>query len=242
MKARLLMIKLFLIFILQTFAQSNSGGLLSSNSQQNAIDVYKNALQEESGLYNGPAYVDYLIKISENSNSPYLGDSLKMSNGSVVYDGVLYQNILLLYDVFKKMLITISPSTNLRFSLVNDRIDSFTVLGYNFKSIKLGNIKTPKNFYDVLFSGEKSRAYQLHLKEANEDLSGRVSKIRLSDKNLFFIEKDGRITQVKKRKHALRIFSDHRSEVSHFLRKEKLRFKNDVRRDLVELTKFYDGL
>lgn len=241
MKTKLFMIAITVFCAVQVFAQNNADAVLAAQGQQLAVTTYKNTLNIESGLYNGPLYIDYLQTISEGN--PFLDNNLQMVLGSVFYDGVLYENEPMMYDIYKKKLIVNSPAANIRFTLVNERIGYFIINGRHFRNIKADSIhKIPSNFYEVLFSGARITSYQLHQKTPKDDLSGRFYKIKLLDKNRFFIEKGGAIKEINRKKDVLNILNDERQEVSQFIRKEKLRFRKNIKNDLATITRFYEGL
>lgn len=238
---KLFMTAISVFCAVQAYAQNNTEAVLVAKGQQHAITIYKKALNAESGLYNGPFYIDYLQTISEGN--PFLDNNLQMVLGSVFYDDVLYENEPMMYDIYKKKLIVNSPATNIRFTLVNDRIGYFVINGRQFRNLKADSIlKIPSNFYEVLFSGNRISSYQLHQKTPKDDLSGRFYKIKLLDKNSFFIEKGGAIKEINRKRDVLDILNDKRQEVSQFIRKEKLRFRKNIKDDLATITQFYEGL
>lgn len=96
--------------------------------------------------------------------------------------------------------------------------------------------------YEVLFLGNHIASYQLHQKTPKDDLSGRFYKIKLLDKNRFFIEKGGAIKEINRKRDVLDILNDERQEVSQLIRKEKLRFRKNIKNDLTIITQFYEVL
>ena len=63
-----------------------------------AISIYYQSLQQQSGLYNGSEYVQYAHLLKEGH--PYL-DTSALVNGNVHYDGIVYKNVPMLYDLIK---------------------------------------------------------------------------------------------------------------------------------------------
>src|SRR5947199_377464 len=62
---------------------------------QNALSAYHQYLSPQTSLYNGAEYVDYAYTLTEGI--PFFETS-QFKIGSVKYDGVLYQNVPILYD------------------------------------------------------------------------------------------------------------------------------------------------
>lgn len=240
MKAILLMINLCLLCAMLSYGQMGNDTVFHQ-AYNNAIKHYKNFLQDEIGLYNGPVYMDYTGTISHGS--PFLGDTALLSNGHVAYNGVSYENIPLLYDIYENKLITAHPLTKIRYSLINEKVDAFSLLGYYFQHLKPDSIyKIKPGYYETLYNGTKSSAYQRHEKETRDDLTGTVVKIRLNDKNVFYIKNRNTVVPVNSKKNILKIYDDKEKEISHFMRTEKLKFRKSKREDLIKITRFYNEL
>ena len=70
-------------------------------SLRTVIDLHNQTLGSHSPLYNGREYVNYDKYIT--GNQFFLSDLLE--EGSIMYDGVLYRNVSLLYDIVKEEVI-----------------------------------------------------------------------------------------------------------------------------------------
>src|SRR5687767_14800174 len=89
---------LSLLLINVSFSQSSSIDTNSvSNSKIYAVDSYYRQLNENLGLNNGREYVDYDINIK--GHQYFQTDEFE--EGTVVYEGTLYKDIPLLYDIVK---------------------------------------------------------------------------------------------------------------------------------------------
>lgn len=241
MKAKLLVINLYIFCGLISFAQVNSASSITEKAAQNTIAYYKNYVENELALCNGPVYRDYLITISEGN--PFLDGSVKTTLGNIVYDGVAYENVPLLYDIFENKLITVHPITKIRFSLRNDKVDAFSVSGHYFLNIRAdSNNKIMSGFYEAAYLGQRNKVFELHQKVSKEDLSSEVVKWKLNDNNLLYIYKNGKFYEANNKRNILNIYPDKKKELSQLIRKENLKFRKNKKQDIITIAKTYDEL
>src|SRR6476619_7580616 len=100
----------------------------------NAVAFYQQFIDPPTGLYNGSEYVDYANSIK--AGNPFFM-STNFNPGSIVYDGVLYNNIPLLYDVVKgEIVIKVGIY---KISLINEKISGFSLMNNKFVRIEENN-------------------------------------------------------------------------------------------------------
>ena len=58
-----------------------------------------------------------------------------MQNGTVFYDGTLYENVPLLYDIVSQEIVINRYNSDERMKLLNEKIKHFTFDGYRFENI-----------------------------------------------------------------------------------------------------------
>ena len=80
-----------LLFSFNTFGQTAEiDSITYIKGINNAVAFYQQFIDPPTGLYNGSEYVDYANSIKDGT--PYFM-STNFNPGSIVYDGVLYENI-----------------------------------------------------------------------------------------------------------------------------------------------------
>ncbi len=94
-----------------------------------ALNQYHDYLKPEPNLYRGGQYVDYPFSLE--SGQPYFGED-KMRKGTVFYNGILYGDILLLYDLVKDIVIINDPTHIYKISLITWQVDRFTIEDHLF--------------------------------------------------------------------------------------------------------------
>src|SRR5450755_591631 len=97
----------FFLMLFFPFLNSNAqapgeDSLIYQASAQKTIAVYYNQLDDQSPLYNGSQYIAYEFLFK--TGSPYFFTD-KFSTGSLVYSGMLFDDVSLLYDDLQQFLI-----------------------------------------------------------------------------------------------------------------------------------------
>src|SRR5215468_10405569 len=122
MKLVSLTVGLFLAFFLcpetGKSQSSENDSSVYTTSVLSAIKVYHQFLAPESGLYNGSEYTGYPFTFTEGY-AYFLPEPV---SGSVFYDGVLYENASLLFDLVSEHIVIRSPDQRYQIQLINERI------------------------------------------------------------------------------------------------------------------------
>jgi|SRR5450432_319210 len=243
MKTGLLAVTL-LVFLLHSNSVSAQLHDEDSISYQSALShtlsVYYNQLGDQSPLYNGSLYTNYKIVFREGS--PYFLND-KYQNGSILYDGVLFKDIPLLYDDLRRLIVTKNQAFQLQ--LINELIGSFTISDHHFiylsfDSLNKGNLIT--GFYELLYSGH-TQILKLTSKKTKEILEANEGVINLIDTHYtYFIKIGNTYTVVKSKNEVIDLLTKHKKEIQHFIKKNKLKFSDDSENSLIMIAGFYDQL
>lgn len=148
---RLLFLASLCIFIIAgSNAQSFQQNQENSTEFNRMINIYHSWAGPHDPVYNGREYERYAFYI--NNGLPYfITDTLV--NAKMVYDGIQYNQIPLLYDLIADELITKSYDGKKMIKLVKQKVDSFNLNGAWFISIHHGNRDMPEGYYQVLHDG-----------------------------------------------------------------------------------------
>jgi hypothetical protein len=202
---------------------------------KNSIRRYEQSIIGQSQLYNGADYFDYQPIKEEH---PYF-ESDDWVTGSVHYDGFYYENIPLMYDIFKDQLISETYYSHSMMNLVKERITGFTLGPKTFVALKDSSMAS--GFYQVLYKG-KVTAYARHIKTFREIIASQEINHEFDEKTRYYILKDGQYHSVKSRGSALKIFGEDRRELSQAMNKTKIRFKQNKEQYIVRLAEAYENL
>lgn len=223
----------FLFSLSQLFAQD----LLPDTAlYRRALDQtvsYNHSLSTRTyGLYTGILYVrDYY---NVKGHPFFQTDSFQ--KGEVFYNGVLYKNVDLLYDLSHDNVI-VKYSGDVNLVLVPEKTGYFNLPGHLFvKGSDAPSVR--QGFYDLLFDGK----IQILVKRTKEQVpwskSFEFNSVFVQTNN-YFIYKDGNYKRVKSKKEILDVLEDRKTELKDFISKNKLDFRKDFEKALVQTAKYY---
>lgn len=160
-----------LFFTFQLSGQTPQADSLNYLSAvKNAKTLYRQFIDPPTGLYNGAEYVDYSYQITEGH--PFF-ESADFNPGSVVYDGILYENVRLLYDIIKEQVVIKDPFEVYKPALINERVNEFTLSDHKFVRLvenDSANAAINTGFYEVLYSGTTG-VYKKQKKKIQENIA-----------------------------------------------------------------------
>lgn len=223
------------------FGWSQSDSSLQATALNKANYLYKRFVGVQSGLYNGTEYADYTFRFKEG-HPWFMSD--KPMPGSVVYDGIRYDSVLLHYNEIADCLVFEDDSH--RFQLINERVNAFALGGYYF--VRLNRSDLPGSvpvtgFYCVLYEG-KLQLLVKETKSIREELkSGDEGIVRYADSKLsYFIKKGNSYLPVTGKKSLYKILSDKKKELQQYARTNHLSFNKNREQMLQQLCGYYDQL
>jgi hypothetical protein len=238
--ASLLLTALFTLPTMSLLAQSPADdSILYKKAVDNLIALYQQSSGDQTGLYNGSQYSGYPFVFAEGH--PFFKDN-KPGTGSIVYDNVLYENVLLQFDEVQDVMILDSASR--RIQLLNDRITRFTLYNNNFIRIIKDSSNIPlvrTGFYNILYDGNTS-LLKKEEKIVREDVTTGVL-LRFVDINKFYyIKRNNVYYSIQSKKSMLAFFKDRKKEIRQYIRKNKLSYRKDRDNTLTKVTAYYNQL
>lgn len=238
---KIILLLIFSSFLLQAQAQGTSEEPTSGQSSSKVVELYREKLAEQSTLYLGRVYTGFDNRIT--------GHAFFLSGewlpASILYDGVLYENVDLLFDIVREEVVVRHPNGFAKIKLLNERISWFSFSDHTFIRLQepdSANGSFPEaGIYQELYEGDLSvlAKRKKHLKEHTYD----TELIRnFEDHNRFYIKKDGLYYQVKSKRAVLNVLKDHKKEIRRFLRKNNIRYSNNQDTAIVKIAEYYDSL
>ena len=150
--------------------------------------------------------------------------------GSIQYDGIWYDSVKLIYDIYADDIIVRSLNND-PVILFKDRVQKFTLQGLQFirlQADKDGVIRT--GFYQVLALG-KLTIIARRTKLVDEKIEDGMAIREFRATNRFYAYKDGVYHSFNKQKKLLALVRESKSSIQQQLRKEGIRWKTN--RELV---------
>ncbi|HXB05721.1 MAG TPA: hypothetical protein VNW04_01360 [Puia sp.] len=206
-----------------------------------ALRQYHAYVSPDPSLYRGALYPEYAYQIK--TGHPYFEDSL--IRGALLYNGVLYEHIPLIYDVVLDVVVINDPYNIWKIALNREHLDSFTVENHSF--VRIGdslNPTAPRNgFYEQLYRG-RVRLFRKETKSIQMEASWaglQFEKYTLTVIS-YYLKKGETYYAVNNRQSLLTALKDKSSQVKKFIRSNHLRMRNDKENTLVKVITWYDGL
>src|ERR1019366_1566808 len=125
------LILLAIIFPFYKTAAQTSAIQSVPDSFINARAFFQNEIKEDVHLYTGKEFIKYSVNIKGH---PFF-ETDQMQNGTIFYDGTLYENVALLYDIVSQEIVINRYNSDERMKLLNEKIKYFTFDGYRFENI-----------------------------------------------------------------------------------------------------------
>lgn len=236
--------RLFIVFIVLLAFSSGVAGQQTPDSSfrqkavVNLIQSYFSTIGLQAHLYNGPLYEIYPTTFT--SGHQYFKTDL-FENGSVSYDGLLYNNVLLRLDIIREELVMLHPVSKHDVVLIKEKVDSFSFLGFSFINIKndSSGMGPVPGFYEQLFSSGEIKFLAKRVKYIQEtsSQSGIVSKVH--DRNHYFMMRNGIVHRITNKNSLINLLKDKRNEMQGFIKNNNLRFKGNFEGDAIKTLRYY---
>lgn len=194
-------------------------------------------------LVNGRNYLPYNTRANGH---PYYKTE-EFQEGSLYIKDRVFDSVLLSYNLERDQLILQqerSNSTVVQVILTSTLIDSFELGDALFIHREyVPGLSEGPDFLRKIYGG-KSNFYEVIHKRflpvfTEVNAHGRYSDPELS----YFLEKENQeVVKIKNKRNFLKVFSDHKSEVKRFIKKESIRFRKASDKQFINLMKYCDDL
>jgi len=229
----------FVLLSSQGFSQSLADTSFLAASIASTKNVYLDFIQGNAHLYNGTEHKTYQ---SVNEEHPYfISDDWVV--GSIVYDNELNVNVPMMYDLKNDKVVIDHFSSRNKIELVSKKISKFNVQGHTFVALKpdSANAQIQEGFYDQLYKGS-IRVYARRTKQYEERIEANVLIPSFTEKNKYFLLKDGKYFPVNSKATALDALNDKRKILKQYLSKSGVQYKKQKEKWLVMLAGYYDTI
>jgi hypothetical protein len=224
-------------------AQSSlKDNIVSDSAHAVALRQYHAYVSPEVGLYSGVQYMDYDFTIQKGQ--PFFGpDSIRY--GWVWYQGVMYDQVRMLYDLVKDQLVILGPYDVFKISLYMDRVDSFSIDGQLFMRIRdsLAPSALHSGYWAPVYRG-RLVLLQRERKFVHENLVVTPDNVRLfiDGNTSYYLKKDGAYHPVNTKKDLYDLLNDRRRDIRRLIRRSKLKWHSDKEQLLQLAASWYDGV
>lgn len=189
-------------------------------------------------LYTGKEYVGYEKTIK---GDPFFATS-EMEGNSLFYDGSLYENVPLLFDIVSNQIIINRYHDNLKIKLLSEKIKYFTLAGHRFENVDMaqkdGTIAN--GIYDLVVDGKIMVFVKRSKRIVNSMKAEEPPKFVEDDE--FFIQNGNTFYPVEGNSSLLQALSDKKNLIKIFIRKNKFKFKKNIEKEIIMTAAYYNTL
>lgn len=226
----------------QLYGQTLSEPLASSaSSYEYTLSLYNRAVKSQSLIYNGPEYNEPNLP---TKGHPYFINDF-MEEGSVNYEGELYDEIPLLYDLIKDRVIIEhydQSGRGVQLELHADRIVEFSLYGHRFRRISADSTNNVRSgFYDVLYDGP-IKVLAKRRKKVNESVTNDGVELQYKSNDQHLIFYNGSYYYVNGKAGLLKVLKDKKKDLSQYIKKSQVDFGADKEGAIVKVVQYYDSL
>jgi len=207
-------------------------------SADTAVSYYYKFTDQRSRLYNGKEFIPYDPRIEGH---PFFYDR-ELLKGSVTYDGLLFENANMQYDLVKDELVIQHFDVFFKLVLISEKVKDFKIADHYYKRLVKDSInKLPfaTGFYDFLHQGNILLIAR-RTKRIDETVTDKINK-KIVEHNYYYISRNATWYQVKNLKSLLATFGDRSREVRQDLRKNHLKFRKNREASIIRAVTFYDS-
>jgi hypothetical protein len=233
MKDLLLCLFLFSFFCAsgQLIDSADKRGPVISDS---AVNIYFASQSETLAIHNGRVFYGY---------PGVLGDAFfpetGWQKGSILFDGTWYHDIFLRFDIYKDEVVVLHPNTT-PVRIISERVQQFYFHGQDFVRLNPDNDNIIKSgFYQRLTNGAVTIFARRH-KKIEENIVELAIERKFVSSSQYYVLKDGIYHVINKQKSLLDLLKDSRQNIVQHLNQQKLRYKNNKEKTIIEIAKFYN--
>jgi hypothetical protein len=222
-------------------AQPDTG--VSQRALNNVIANFYLNIGQQSRLYSGREYMAYDPHIKGNALYPLNAQSWTI--GSVTYDGFLYKNVPLMYDIYKDVLVSLLYNHFSAYMLLSERVSDFEFSGHHFVRVNADGLTDDKSgittgFYDQLYGGKTqvlARRIKTIQNSTNQTLALETYFIEAND---YYVKKGGVYYKVSGQGSFLKLLKDKKPQLQKYMKDNGFKFRADPELAMARLAAYYD--
>jgi hypothetical protein len=203
--------------------------------------IHAQALGINARLYNGMDYSGYWYP-GETIGHPYWSSN-QWGKGSIEYDGQLYPDVEIMYDVMHDKVVINNPYSRLKLELITEKVKGFILHGHQFRNVLHPGTKPfiPPGIYDILCEGGVS-LYAKRTKTHQQSLGTRSVVNEFREATRFYISRGDFFYSVNSKNSLLKVLADEKSQLRKYILKNKISFTKNREQAFLQVTRFFNEL
>jgi len=234
-----LLLSLFLMFGASA-QQPLTDSALYAQSVNNALEDYKKAVQENLHIYNG---IEYLRTGHGVKGTPFF-ESDSLLPGVVFYDGRLYENTALHYDLVTDDVVINNYTQNNEIKLVPEKLSYFYILQHLFVRItadsSLPSFITT-GFYEKLCDGKLS-VFARRQKIPRLSINASDNDAKYNEYNYYYVLLNDTFYRAGDKNDFLSLVADKKNEIRKYIKDNKINFNKKREVFMVQVAEYYSQL
>ena len=220
--------------------QPSTDSALYVRSVNNVLQLYKKEVKENLHIFNG---IEYLRTSHGVKGTPFFeADSLLP--GGVFYDGRLYEDVPLHYDMVTDNVVISNYARNNEIVLVPEKLNYFYAAQHLFVRITADSslpsfIQT--GFYEKLYDG-KMMVLVRRQKVPRQAGIASDTELRYNEYNYYFVFMNNTFYRADDKNDFLSLAGDKKEEIRKFIKTNKLKFNKKREAAMISIAEYYSQL
>jgi hypothetical protein len=231
---------LYLFFYETAGAQQTlSDSVFREQAAAGILDLYKKETGQNLLLYNGPEYLRNGQKVK---GFPFF-ESESLLKGAVYYNGKLYTDVGLYYDLSTDQLVINNYNNDGAIALVPEKTAYFTALHHLFVRLipnKENAVLIKEGFYDQLYEGKVS-VFAKRQKKLEASLKAEDESI-YKQYNEYFLEINHLFYRISGESGLLDLLKDKKAQLKKYIKEKKISFRKDPEQAIIQTAGYYTSL
>lgn len=212
----------------------------STNDEAHIAAYYHQLIGESSGLFSG---IEYKYPAMRITGSPfYLTDD--WTNGSIIYNHVLYPNVLIKYEQVHDQLVSLLANGVLPYILNTEKVEQFNLLNHHFIYVLADSLQKKEissGFYEKLYGGKTE---VLVKREKTIETSNGIGAIesKYIDNIKYYIKSKEVYYNVSGNGSVVDALKDRKKEVQQFIKSKHIKAQRNPEINLVQIATYYDTI
>ena len=231
-----------LLLIAALLAVFLTSGAQSTSSSQELLEVRKQGVYAHhadsyvANILTGRRFNAYSSQFKQFFQGKYT------TLGTLVYDGVLFEDIDIQYNVFtQEVVVLLETGLTERYIMVTpDKVSRFSVYGHEFVQLP-GDSVMAKGIYELAYGGVNSNVYIKHTSIEKDIIEGGTIDYEYETTQKFYVTNEFGTFRITGKKKLLEAYQDSQ-QLEAILKKHKIRFsKKRIEQDLVRAISLFES-
>ena len=224
---------------LPALAQNDIDNLFLKQVSQKTIRNLLDSQRTDGPIYNGEMHYPH-PKFKNDGHAFFVNNGF--TKGSVVYDGLRYENIKLMYDLVRDQLLLLNADSVGGIVVQPEHVDFFSLHEHNFVAIKptTASKNITPGYYDLLYDG-RIRLLARREKKVTENVTQFIEK-EVEETVRYYVYKDSVYTQIKGKNDIIKLLHTNQKENEDYIKANKLDFNRKKEDAFLKLVSFHDSL